>query len=565
MANDRFMAAIQQEAAGMTAKQAEQVQVLLYAMEDFSFADFIHLAVYHKRDIFAPCPVGVTPRTWNSNSLHPALTTPPQQLSEQHNAPGRGRPRHSGASRQSPVGAELAHVDTGDSETAKLDAEEERLRKIEIPEMQKWAKLLQSGGLSRHAPTKHAPLGMATLARLKHRAATARRKLTLPLPPKLPAAGRQVSCELSGKELVLEACRPKDAVLQSWRDKVFPGEAVGFESACGNTFTGLQGRGPYPRASSSLALAVNSNPRLPPLPYLDAGASPGQIQAARAAVAKHQGSGDVPSALPVPNPEEMEVFSAAAAGGVCSSSGDFKADLLESGGKVVACDALLIPSAATNTSTPHAHDPDMLLGTPNSRRLSLSSMEAEAVAGLSDGSADLLHGTARLGGDEQEQSSVSASESSEQAEEGHHLESPGRFAAAQLLFLQQRQQQLQAHRLAALQQAGKPVRLSAAGQLVKQPVQQQTSGFDASLQPVWLRETSTMFEQGAKHAQRAAVRAEVEAVASSPLVLFSPGGPYCAQRKWYMPADMQTLDKQMHLQSIKGLLVFGLALATMGW
>lgn len=93
-------------------------------------------------------------------------------------------------------------------------------------------------GLSRRAPTKHAPLGMATLARLKRRAATARRKLTLPLPPKLPAAGRQGSVELRGKGLVLEACRPNDAVLQSWYDKVFPGEAVEFESAHGNTFTG---------------------------------------------------------------------------------------------------------------------------------------------------------------------------------------------------------------------------------------------------------------------------------------------------------------------------------------
>ncbi|KAL3143617.1 hypothetical protein ABBQ38_002414 [Trebouxia sp. C0009 RCD-2024] len=562
MANDRFMAAIQQEAAGMTAKQVEQVQVLLYAMEDFSFADFIHLAVFHKRDIFAPCPVGLTPRTWNSNSLHPALTTS-HLLSEQHDGSSRGRPRHSRASRQSPVGAKAAHVDTEDNEKVKLDAEEKRLRSVEIPEMQKWAKLLQSGGLSRRAPTKHAPLGMATLARLKRRAATARRKLTLPLPPKLPAAGRQGSVELRGKGLVLEACRPNDAVLQSWYDKVFPGEAVEFESAHGNTFTGyhhtnqavaigLQGRAPHPRAASGLALAVNSNPRLPPLPHLDAGASPGQTQTARA-VAKHHGSGGVPPALPVPSPEgsklganeqpadsglPMEGFTTAAAGGVGPTTEDLNVHLEESSGKAAACDALLPPSAATSNRTPHACDPDMLLGTLNSRRLSLSSLEAEATAGLSG--IGMLHGVARLGGDEEEQSRVSASKSSEQAEEGHHLESPGRFAAAQLLSLQQRQQQLQAHRLAALEEAGKTVCLSAAGQRFKQPVQQQTGSLDASLQPVWLRKSSATFEQAAK---RAAVGAEVEAVASSPVVLFSPGGPYCAKSKWYMSADMQVWQK----------------------
>lgn len=120
-------------------------------MEDFSFADFIHLAVFHKRDIFAPCPVGLTPRTWNSNSLHPALTTS-HLLSEQHDGSSRGRPRHSRASRQSPVGAKAAHVDTEDNEKVKLDAEEKRLRSVEIPEMQKWAKLLQSGGASCNCP-----------------------------------------------------------------------------------------------------------------------------------------------------------------------------------------------------------------------------------------------------------------------------------------------------------------------------------------------------------------------------------------------------------------------------
>lgn len=115
-------------------------------MEDFSFADFIHLAVYHKRDMFAPAPVGVPLRTWNPDSMHPALSRPYQQLSDQHGAGSNCRPRHSRASRQSPVGVTPAHVDTWDSEKVKLEAEADRLRSIEIPEMQKWAELLQSGG-----------------------------------------------------------------------------------------------------------------------------------------------------------------------------------------------------------------------------------------------------------------------------------------------------------------------------------------------------------------------------------------------------------------------------------
>lgn len=57
-------------------------------------------------------------------------------------------------------------------------------------------------------------------------------------PPQLQMAGSQVSGEFGGKGLALEVCRPNDAVLQSWDDKVFPGEGVGCETLRDNTFTG---------------------------------------------------------------------------------------------------------------------------------------------------------------------------------------------------------------------------------------------------------------------------------------------------------------------------------------
>lgn len=58
------------------------------------------------------------------------------------------------------------------------------------------------------------------------------------LPPKLQAAGSTVSIESGGGGLALEVCRPNNAVLQSWDEKVFPGEGVVSESARGTTFTG---------------------------------------------------------------------------------------------------------------------------------------------------------------------------------------------------------------------------------------------------------------------------------------------------------------------------------------
>ena len=79
---------------------------------------------------------------------------------------------------------------------------------------------------------------LAGLARVKRRVATARRSLAMQHPPQLQMAGSRVSDELGGTDLALEVCRPNGAVLQSWDDKVFPGEGVGCETVHDNTFTG---------------------------------------------------------------------------------------------------------------------------------------------------------------------------------------------------------------------------------------------------------------------------------------------------------------------------------------
>lgn len=86
-------------------------------------------------------------------------------------------------------------------------------------------------------------MGMGTLAgltRLKRRAASARKSLAQRLPPKLPMAGNEHREAFGGKELAVEACRSREAVLKGWDDHVFPGEGKGFDSARGKTFTGSQ-------------------------------------------------------------------------------------------------------------------------------------------------------------------------------------------------------------------------------------------------------------------------------------------------------------------------------------
>ena len=77
---------------------------------------------------------------------------------------------------------------------------------------------------------------LAGLARLKSRASTARKTLALQLPPKV--AGDDQGQEFGGRDLSVATCRTQEVVLQSWHDKVFPGEGKGFESPRDRTFTG---------------------------------------------------------------------------------------------------------------------------------------------------------------------------------------------------------------------------------------------------------------------------------------------------------------------------------------
>ncbi len=128
-------------------KADSHLQVLLYALEDFSFADFIHLAVFHKRDMFAASPIGISPRTWNPDSaLNPILCTPHQCLTDP-DFPAKKHRLMSRASRRYPDGANLALVRGADGKDG-VDAEAGVLSLLEVPEMEKWAKLLQSGGLT---------------------------------------------------------------------------------------------------------------------------------------------------------------------------------------------------------------------------------------------------------------------------------------------------------------------------------------------------------------------------------------------------------------------------------
>jgi hypothetical protein len=77
---------------------------------------------------------------------------------------------------------------------------------------------------------------LAGLTQLKSRAAIARKTLALRLPPKV--AGDDQGQGPGGRDLSVAICRTHEAVLQSWDDKVFPGEGKGFELACDRTFTG---------------------------------------------------------------------------------------------------------------------------------------------------------------------------------------------------------------------------------------------------------------------------------------------------------------------------------------
>ncbi len=140
--------------------------------------------------------------------------------------------------------------------------------------------------------------------------------------------------------------------------------------------------------------------------------------------------------------------------------------------------------------------------------------------------------------DAQEPSSIdqeSCLDGAEQQDE-HHLESPGRFAEAQFVLLQQRQHQLQSQRMADLPLASKS-QPSLVTQLGLRP---QDSSLSESVSSEQQSRASSPFRpvrqhaQHIQHAQHGAV--DGEKVANSPVVLFSPGGPYSHKSSWYKDA-----------------------------
>ena len=113
----------------------------------------------------------------------------------------------------------------------------------------------------------------------------------------------------------------------------------------------------------------------------------------------------------------------------------------------------------------------------------------------------------------------------------HHLESPGRFAEAQFVVLQQRQHLLQSQRMAGL-----PLASRSQPSIVSHPElrSQDSSLFDSSVSSEQQSRASSPFRPAPQHAQHGAV--DGEEVANNPVVLFSPGGPYSHKSSWYKDA-----------------------------
>ena len=307
---------------------------------------------------------------------------------------------------------------------------------------------------------------------------------------------------------------------------------------------GLKGRPSCQRAASSLGSAASSNSHLPPIPHMPVSIGPTQTKAG-SGVKTLQG-GVAGHALPAMSPADGACLnnqladaaplpascSTAAVGGASPTAADSSREVPETSGcNTAALDAEAAFPRALSSNLSTAPQTNLLSAMPSSRHLLLASPDAEADANMPSSSIALPDDGTAAGEEEQAQK--------------RHLESPGRFGAAQFLLMQQRQQRLQENRLAALKEAGEAGHMSAAA-LLQQSQHQQTSGLLASLQPVLPQISDTIFEPAAKRAHRGAVWAE--AVASSPVVLFSPGGPYCDKSKWCLSAGMMQVRRHDNKQ-----------------
>ncbi|DBA75340.1 hypothetical protein WJX77_001634 [Trebouxia sp. C0004] len=561
MQSQRFMVALQREAAGMTARQVEQLQVLLYALEDFSFADFIHLAVYHRRDMFAASPVGISARIWNPNSfLNPVLTTPHQRLSDP-DFPARNL-RASRASRRGPDLISAAQLDGGNN--GENADEAERLRCVEIPEMVKWATLLENGGLPRKVPAKQPRLGMGALAgltRLKRRATIARKTLALRLPPKV--VGDDEGQGPGGRDLSVAICRTQQAVLQSWDDKVFPGEGKGSESARDSTFTGLRDITQRYRSAltkdgvTSNRASFSSHPFVAPLhshQSLSDSTPPAQ-QPVNSSSHSHNAA-SVPAASDIHmlaadqqhQTEQPEVL-AEATDDLRGSSSMKSASISPALGAAPSIPGMEAESELQGHSNVHSEVqmsqvelPQQLPSPPDFADSTDGNVLANAASGIKQSQHSGTTNAAEAADvdDAQDPSSVdraSCLDGAEQQDE-HHLELPGRFSEAQFVLLQRRQHQLQSQRMAGLPLASKS-QPSILAQLEQQALllRPQDSSLSERVSSEQQSRASSPFRplpqhvQHTQHAQRGAV--DGEEVANSPVVLFSPGGPYSHNSSWY--------------------------------
>ena len=115
------------------------VQVLLYAIEDFEFADFLHLAVFHTRNRFAESPLGISPRIWNSQPpADPILLTPVHRLLPDNYTTARDHVSRHGKRKCKVFVPHKPEVQPVTEAEVKLATS---------PQMEKWLKMMQSGGI----------------------------------------------------------------------------------------------------------------------------------------------------------------------------------------------------------------------------------------------------------------------------------------------------------------------------------------------------------------------------------------------------------------------------------
>ena len=110
----------------------------MYAIEDFEFADFLHLTIFHTSNRFAESPLGTSPRSWDCQPpAEPILLTPVHHFLPDNYTAARN------------------HISRREKRKCKVPVpvkpEVQSVAKAEIklatsPQMEKWLKMMQTGG-----------------------------------------------------------------------------------------------------------------------------------------------------------------------------------------------------------------------------------------------------------------------------------------------------------------------------------------------------------------------------------------------------------------------------------